>query len=266
LKLDTGDVLYGNNETTTLQYTGTGTAWELVAPAVRSYTVRMSHLRIETSTGAIGIDIGFLSGSIFEHMTVSGFSTAGWRAASVEGECVYNRFYNCSATFCGDGWKFGPGGANSNSLLACLGLNCTNGVKILDSNQNMVVFSQFETCTTGVRIQASSDALSDSNFISGTRFEDCTTTVAVENDFIRDTVILFNGEITGSPSIAQGTRTHYADAFLGSTHRLRSFTTAGRPDLTSDPADGVEMVWDSTLGKPIWWNGTVWKDAAGTTV
>lgn len=23
---------------------------------------------------------------------------------------------------------------------------------------------------------------------------------------------------------------------------------------------------DTTLGKPIWWDGTVWKDAAGTTV
>jgi hypothetical protein len=25
-------------------------------------------------------------------------------------------------------------------------------------------------------------------------------------------------------------------------------------------------VFDSTLGKPIWWNGTVWKDATGATV
>jgi PKD repeat protein len=24
--------------------------------------------------------------------------------------------------------------------------------------------------------------------------------------------------------------------------------------------------WDTTLGKPVWWNGTVWKDATGTTV
>jgi hypothetical protein len=24
--------------------------------------------------------------------------------------------------------------------------------------------------------------------------------------------------------------------------------------------------WDTTLGKPVWWNGSVWKDATGTTV
>lgn len=38
--------------------------------------------------------------------------------------------------------------------------------------------------------------------------------------------------------------------------------TANRP---TTPATGA-MWYDATLGKPIWWNGTVWKDAAGTTV
>jgi hypothetical protein len=33
----------------------------------------------------------------------------------------------------------------------------------------------------------------------------------------------------------------------------------------SDPVTGT-MFYDTSLGKPIWWNGTVWKDAAGTTV
>ena len=39
-------------------------------------------------------------------------------------------------------------------------------------------------------------------------------------------------------------------------------TTAKRP-LT--PVRG-QMFYDTTLGKPIWFNGTNWKDAAGTTV
>lgn len=38
-------------------------------------------------------------------------------------------------------------------------------------------------------------------------------------------------------------------------------TTAQRPDA---PRIG-EACYDTTLGKPIWWNGTVWKDAMGTT-
>ena len=39
-------------------------------------------------------------------------------------------------------------------------------------------------------------------------------------------------------------------------------TTANRPTVKSVGF----MHFDITLGKPIWWNGTVWKDAAGTTV
>ncbi|MOA07260.1 hypothetical protein D3C78_1269480 [compost metagenome] len=40
-------------------------------------------------------------------------------------------------------------------------------------------------------------------------------------------------------------------------------TTANRPNI------GLyinKQYFDTTLGKPLWWNGTVWKDAAGTTV
>lgn len=42
------------------------------------------------------------------------------------------------------------------------------------------------------------------------------------------------------------------------------FSTANRP-VAADVRVGA-MGYDSTLGKPIWSNGTVWKDAAGTTV
>lgn len=41
-----------------------------------------------------------------------------------------------------------------------------------------------------------------------------------------------------------------------------SSTTASRPTAT---AVG-QSHFDTTLGKPIWWNGTVWKDATGATV
>lgn len=41
-----------------------------------------------------------------------------------------------------------------------------------------------------------------------------------------------------------------------------SGTTARRPTTKTV---GYQY-YDTTLGKPIWWNGTVWKDAAGVTV
>jgi hypothetical protein len=40
-------------------------------------------------------------------------------------------------------------------------------------------------------------------------------------------------------------------------------TTANRP--TADRQVG-QFYFDTTLGYPIWWNGTVWKNASGTTV
>jgi len=55
-------------------------------------------------------------------------------------------------------------------------------------------------------------------------------------------------------------------AFRDAINRLlrdtMSGTTAQRP---AQPTVG-QRYYDTTIGKPIWWNGTVWKDAAGTTV
>lgn len=42
-----------------------------------------------------------------------------------------------------------------------------------------------------------------------------------------------------------------------------SGTTATRPTLTTTDA-GTEY-FDTTLGKPVWWSGTAWKLADGTT-
>ena len=42
-----------------------------------------------------------------------------------------------------------------------------------------------------------------------------------------------------------------------------SGTTANRPTLQLQIG---QMFFDTTLGIPIWYNGTVWKNASGTTV
>jgi len=48
------------------------------------------------------------------------------------------------------------------------------------------------------------------------------------------------------------------------TNRTASGLTAARPTMAA--VDIGAQWFDTTLVKPIWWNGTVWKDAAGTTV
>ena len=42
-----------------------------------------------------------------------------------------------------------------------------------------------------------------------------------------------------------------------------SGTTANRP---TERLQVGQYYFDTTLGIPIWWNGTVWKNASGTTV
>lgn len=39
-------------------------------------------------------------------------------------------------------------------------------------------------------------------------------------------------------------------------------------DSATRPGVGVvtgQMYYDTTLGKPLWWDGSVWKDSAGST-
>jgi hypothetical protein len=46
-----------------------------------------------------------------------------------------------------------------------------------------------------------------------------------------------------------------------------SGTTAERPVSTIQASVAIgQIYYDTTLDRPIWWNGTVWKKADGTTV
>jgi len=40
------------------------------------------------------------------------------------------------------------------------------------------------------------------------------------------------------------------------------YPTSGRPVLSA--ADEGRQIFDSTLNKPLWWDGTAWRDATGT--
>ena len=46
------------------------------------------------------------------------------------------------------------------------------------------------------------------------------------------------------------------------TQPSQSVATSSRPSLGA--SDAGASVFDTTLGKPIWWNGTAWVDATGT--
>jgi hypothetical protein len=53
------------------------------------------------------------------------------------------------------------------------------------------------------------------------------------------------------------------DNFTGFVAQPISGTTANRPAVQLHIG---QTYYDTTLDRPIWWNGTVWKKADGTTV
>lgn len=76
-------------------------------------------------------------------------------------------------------------------------------------------------------------------------------------DITGGTVVL--GEKIYKPIKTKWSDNHYAKIPL-----IFSGTTTDRPKTTY--LDIGTMYFDATLNKPIWWNGTVWVDATGTTV
>jgi len=57
------------------------------------------------------------------------------------------------------------------------------------------------------------------------------------------------------------------DNFTQSVSIPDSGTTANRPVSTNLVGVPIgQIYYDTTLGIPVWWNGTVWKNASGTTV
>jgi hypothetical protein len=57
------------------------------------------------------------------------------------------------------------------------------------------------------------------------------------------------------------------DNFTQVTSIPASGTTTNRPTSTAQSKLSIgQIYYDTTLGIPIWWNGTVWKNASGGTV
>ncbi|WEX03789.1 hypothetical protein [Rhodococcus sp. RCBS9] len=53
-------------------------------------------------------------------------------------------------------------------------------------------------------------------------------------------------------------------ASFGGAAQLKSYSTAGRPSASTSGAGA--SIYDTTLGKPVWSDGSGWKDASGTVV
>lgn len=75
--------------------------------------------------------------------------------------------------------------------------------------------------------------------------------------------LLFVPQTTGATDLGAPANL-FRYARLSHGVQVGSFTTASRPSAST--AGAGTMVFDSTLGKPIWSTGTAWVDATGETV
>ena len=70
------------------------------------------------------------------------------------------------------------------------------------------------------------------------------------------------GSISLQPTDTAALLTQSLPAESGTVLLIQNGATGSRPTVTSIGY----MFFDITLGKPVWWNGAVWKDATGSTV
>ena len=159
------------------------------------------------------------------------------------------------------------GGVNSYGLyvLKTYGVNIEN-VNYLNTSGNSHFRLVYLTACENTNVR--------NVYITGTNqigvfFDNCTgrNSAAYVNNVSASTAAVYNTSstnvsVTGvnQSQIGTGTPTTYPSR---REVRYTSGTTANRP---TDTLVAGDYHWDTTLAKPIWWNGSVWKDAANTTV
>lgn len=199
IKVGGGSVLFGTGrQTTQLTYTGTASAIEQKTELSRIYGIVLSDFLLTTASGNTGLDLNSVSTSTVQRVQVQGFSAYGVWVGGPNGYSVYNTFMDVTAQSCPIGFQLGLAGSNSNRLIACRANICTTaGVKIADSNQNVLTDCQIEGCGTGLLVTASANALSDDNLAIGCRFEGNTLGWHVDTVNVRDFGDLFS-HMTGN--------------------------------------------------------------------
>jgi hypothetical protein len=145
-----------------------------------------------------------------------------------------------------------------------------NGAYVLlkEGNPNSIFYEGKDTWSQSNTIISSGRASGDSNdpFVDGIKFEfiinpskDGRELIKLMNLFYKDGTTnenflpSYGGRLFGDLNLNKNKLTN---------HVLEQNSTANRP---TTPSKG-QMFYDTTLNKPIWFNGTAWTDATGTVV
>ncbi len=206
---------------TVISYTGTSTAISNANPGVRIYGTSINELTIQTSTGAIGLDLGSVSTSSYSNLIIAGFSDcAVYLHSTVSGGCVYNRFYNVTAMSNATGYKVRGLSSNANTWHCCRAANCSAvGWDILDCNDNTISASQAEVCGTGFYLDATVSGANSATRICNVRFEHCTTGINIASSNVAYTHVsgLWSDGSTTTLITDASTTSRRADMILQTT-------------------------------------------------
>lgn len=200
---------------TFLTYTGTGTAIDIAVPDTRIYGVDLSDFTLNTTTGAVGVDLDSVSLATYSNLIVRGFSDAQIRMRSVvPGGAVYLTFTHVhvlgkGAASASIGFDIQASGSNSNNFYGCSARSAGIGLKITDSNQTVWSGGTFEVDGIGVQINSTTANLGDGNTIIGARFEGQTVyNWDITGPNVRDTMIVYPMETTLPGNRDLGTTTN----------------------------------------------------------
>lgn len=152
-----------------------------------------------------------------------------------------------------------------------------NGVVIGPGGQQCLGFPQRLLSGTGVALNVSGNTNLDAGGSQGWKLSALATTsiafqAIIQGDTAGRYVVLADGTVAWGPGNASRDTNLYRSAagvlrtdgtLLGNTA-----VATGGGATGARPASPVQfsMWYDTTLGKPIWWNGSAWKDATGATV
>lgn len=173
---------------TTLSYTGSATAFGVSAASTRIYDCGIRDLTVvNAGSGTVGLDLDSVSTSSFEHVTITNFPTAARLHSTIEGGCLYTRWYDVTAQMNGSavvGFNVDALASNATHFIACRynGPNNTVGTawKIVDALGVTVTDCDIDQVLVGFALTAPSGAgYTDYNIIKGNRIELCGTVYSI---------------------------------------------------------------------------------------
>jgi hypothetical protein len=256
-----------NRQKTILKYTGSTYAVSTKTPIAQSYHRKIENLTLRGTGVGIGLNVDSASNGMYSQLLIDNFAR-GIHLRSTIGlpsQCLYNTFFDIIVSNIGGYGIQIDDVSNENRFIACRVNVSVRGFQINSGNRNIIDACAIEWASE--RAISITDSVPGSNLtrgttISNTRFEDNPIGINIGIG-VAMTMVLNNRFVSPNTYHDDGIGTmllHQESGAVVPAH----YASVSRPALPTTIIGA--QIWDSTLGKPLWWNGFSWKDATGTVV